>query len=140
MRDIILACVGVVIAIAGCIYLAVLLYYKKFGVTAKAEVLDVSEVERKVGFIGHIVRTTKRVSHYTHTMKYEVNGKAYKEKDSAAYSRPLKTGSTHLILCEPKNPKKFRFEENVDSHIRIAAALAVMGVIFAVRFFYTYMK
>ena len=140
MYYLILACVGVVIAIAGGIYLARLMYYKKSGVIAKAEVIDIAEVKKRVGVFSYIVWMGRRVNHYTHTMRYEVNGKAYEEKDREAYSRPLKSGSTHLILCDPKEPTKFKFEADVDSHIKIAAALAVMGVIFAVRFLYTYMK
>ena len=46
MREIILACVGGIIALAGGVYLARLLYYKKFGVIAKAEVVDSKSVLR----------------------------------------------------------------------------------------------
>ena len=49
MRDIILACVGGIIALAGGVYLARLLYYKKFGVIAKAEVTDAAAVTKRAG-------------------------------------------------------------------------------------------
>ena len=134
MRDIILACVGGIIALAGGVYLARLLYYKKFGVIAKAEVTDAAAVAKRAGVFSYIIVTAKRVSHYTHTLRYEVNGKVYEEKDNAAYTQPLKIGSTHLILCDPKDPKKFKFEADVSRHITITAALVVMAVIFALRF------
>ncbi|MBQ6252005.1 hypothetical protein [Ruminococcus sp.] len=136
MRDIILACVGGIIALAGGVYLARLLYYKKFGVIAKAEVVDSKSVlkYRGIGLIGRLMRVAKRVSHYTHIMKYELDGKTYEAEDKAGYTQPLKIGSTHLILCDPKDPKKFKFEADVSRHITITAALVVMAVIFALRF------
>ncbi|HOA00664.1 hypothetical protein [Ruminococcus sp.] len=134
MRDIILACVGGIIALAGGVYLARLLYYKKFGVIAKAEVTDVAAVEKRAGVFSYIIVTAKRISHYTHTLSYEVNGKVYQEKDGAAYTQPLKIGSTHLILCDPRDPKKFKFEADVSRHITIAAVLVVMALIFMARF------
>ena len=136
MRDIILACVGGIIALAGGAYLARLLYYKKFGVIAKAEVVDSKSVlrYRGIGLIGRLMRVAKRVSHYTHIMKYELGGKTYEAEDKAGYTQPLKIGSTHLILCDPKDPKKFKFEADVSRHITITAALVVMALIFMARF------
>jgi hypothetical protein len=136
MRDIILACVGGIIALAGGVYLARLLYYKKFGVIAKAEVVDSKSVlrYRGIGLIGRLMRVAKRVSHYTHIMKYERDGKTYEAEAKAGYAQPLKLGSTHLILCDPKDPKKFKFEADVSRHITITAALVVMALIFMARF------
>ena len=140
MYYLILACVGVGIAIAGSIYLASLLYYKRSGVIAKAEVIDVAEVKKRVGVFSYIVWVGRRVNHYTHTLRYEVGGKKYEEKDRAAYSQPLKSGSTHLILCDPKKPERFKFEADVQKHITITAALVAMALLFAGRFLYEYMK
>jgi len=141
MKDIILACIGVVIAIAGGVYLARLLYYKKFGVTVKAEVIDVNEVVKRKGFVLESVAfKSNRVDNYDHMLRYEMNGKTYEVQDKAGYTQPLKVGSTHLILCDPKNPEKFKFEEDVARHITIAAALVAMAVVFAGRFIYSYIK
>ena len=141
MKYIILACFGIVIAIAGGVYLARLLYYKKFGVTAKAEVMDANEITRRKGFLlDNVIKVGRHADCYTHTMKYEVGGKTYEEQDKAGYTQPLKVGSTHLILCDPKDPRKFKFEEDVIKHMTIAAVLVVMAVVFAGRFIYAYMK
>ena len=141
MGYIILACFGIVTAIAGGIYLARLLYYKKFGVTAKAEVVDAKEITRRKGFLlDNVIKVGRHADCYTHTMKYDVGGRTYEVQDKAGYSQPLKVGSTHLILCDPKDPKKFKFEEDVTKHVTIAAALVAMAVVFAGRFIYAYMK
>ena len=131
MQNLILACVGFALVIAGCVYLCRLLYMKKYGVTAKAEVIGVREAPARKG---------KPAGAYIHTMRYTVSGKSYDEDDKAGYSKPMKEGSTHLILCDPKNPKKFKFEDDVKSHITIAAAFAAMALVFAGRFFYAYIK
>ncbi|MBO7473186.1 MAG: hypothetical protein J6U00_04165 [Ruminococcus sp.] len=142
MQNLILACVGLAIAIAGGVYLARLLYFKKFGVAVKAEVLDAEEVlkRRGVAMFGSIMRVAKRVSHYTHTMRYDFGGKIYKVKDKAGYTEPMKVGSTRIILCDPKKPESFKLEDDVQRHITITAALAVMALFFAGRFFYEYIK
>lgn len=131
MQNLILACVGFAIAIAGLIYLARLLYLKKFGVAAKAEILRVRESPARRG---------KPSGAYIHTVRYTVNGKTYEEQDRAGYSEPLKVGSTHLLMCDPNDAKRFKFEADLDSHIKVAAALIAAGVIFAGRFMYAYIK
>lgn len=141
MRDIILACIGIVIAAAGSVYLARLLYYKKFGVTVKAEVVDAKEVVKRKGIVLESVAfKSSRADNYVHVLRYDINGKTYETEDKAGYTQPLKVGSTHLILCDPKDPKKFKFEEDVQKHITVAASLVAMAVIFAGRFIYAYMK
>ncbi|MCR5599568.1 MAG: DUF3592 domain-containing protein [Ruminococcus sp.] len=131
MGNLILVVAGIAIALAGGLYLARLMYFKKNGVIVKAEVVSVKEVTRKKG---------RQVNGYAHTLKYEMNGKTYEEQDKAGYSEPLKVGSTHLLMCDPKDPKVFKFEADIDSHIKVAAALIAAGVIFAGRFAYAYMK
>ena len=142
MQNLIIACAGFVVAVAGGIYLAQLLYYKKFGVITKAEVTDVKEVlkRRGIAMFGSIMKVAKRVSHYTHTMKYDFGGKTYEVQDKAGYTQPFAVGSTQLILCDPKKPEKFKFEADVLKHITIAAALVAMSLLFAGRFLYEYMK
>ena len=131
MGNLILACVGFAIAIAGGVYLCRLLYLKKYGVTTKAEVIGVREAPKRKG---------KSAGAYIHTMRYTVSGKTYEEDDKAGYSKPMKEGSTHIILCNPKNPKSFKFEDDLKSHITIAAAFVAMALVFAGRFLYAYMK
>lgn len=131
MQNLILACVGFAIAIAGGVYLCRLLYLKKYGVTAKAEVIGVREAPERKG---------KPAGAYIHTMRYTVSGKNYEEDDKAGYSKPMKEGSTHIILCDPKDHKRFKFEKDLQSHITIAAAFSAMALVFAARFLYAYMK
>ena len=131
MGNLILAILGAAIAIAGGAYLARLMYLKKRGVLVKAEVTDVKEDTRKKG---------RQINGYIHTMKYEIGGKTYEEQDKAGYTQALKVGSTHLLMCDPKDPKTFKFEADINSHIKVAAALIAAGIVFAGRFLYTYMK
>lgn len=131
MYNLILACLGIALAAAGGIYLAKLMYLKKCGVIAKAEVLSAKETITKKG---------KSTNSYVHTLQYTVNGRTYNEDDKAGYSQPLKEGSTHLILCDPRDPKRFKFEADVQKHITIAAVFAAMGLVFAARFLYSYIK
>lgn len=141
MGNLILACFGAAAALGGAVFLLKLLYYRKFGVTAKAEVVDVNEIKKRKGFLlENIIFVGRHADSYAHTMRYDVNGKTYEEQDKAGYTQPLKTGSTHLILCDPKDPRKFRFEADVDKGVKITAALVAMGVVFAVRFLYAYIK
>ena len=78
MQYLILACVGLAIAIAGGVYLCRLLYLKKYGVATKAEVIGVREAPPRKG---------KPSGAYIHTMRYSVSGKSYEEDDKAGYSR-----------------------------------------------------
>ena len=82
---------------------------------------------------------SSRADNYVHIMKYDIGGKTYEVQDKAGYTQPLKVGSTHLILCDPKEPEKFKFEEDVTKHITIAGALVAMAVVFAGRFIYSYL-
>ena len=141
MGNLILACFGAAVALGGAAFLARLLYYRKFGITAKAEVADVTEIKKRKGFLlENIIFVGRHADSYAHTLRYDVGGKTYEEQDKAGYTQPMKKGSTHLILCDPKSPKKFRFETDVDRGIKITAALVAMGVVFAARFLYAYIK
>lgn len=131
MGNLILIFVGIAIAIAGAVYLMKLMFFKKFGVIVKAEVLDAKAVTNRKG---------RQASSYVHTLRYVLNGKTYEEQDKAGYSEPFKVGSTQLLLCDPKDAKKFKFEADIDSHIKVAAALVAAGVVFAGRFLYSYIK
>lgn len=131
MYYIILACAGGIIALAGIAYLAGLLYLKMFGIEAEAEVIEAKEKFNLKG---------RSTGSYVHKMRYSVDGKSYEVEDRAGYSKPLAKGSVHTILCAPKNPKKFKFEADVQSHITIAAVFIAMALIFAGRFIYAYMK
>ena len=131
MGNLILAILGATIAVIGVAYLAHLMYFKKKGVLVKAEVTDVKEDTRKKG---------RQINGYIHTMKYEIGGKTYEEQDKAGYTQALKVGSTHLLMCAPKDPKTFKFEVDINSHIKVAAALVAAGIVFAGRFLYAYMK
>ena len=146
MNYIILALIGLIIAVAGGIYLAKLLYYKKFGVMTEAEVVKISEIIKRtiIWMLGSIFaglfKYGKKTDSYAHTMRYEFKGKTYEKEDVEGYAQSLKTGSVHTILCDPKNPEKFRFAAAVEGSIRLVAALVAIGIVFAVRFFMLGMK
>ena len=141
MKYIILAVIGLIIALAGGIYLAQLLYYKKNGVLIKAEVVKISEIKKRtiLWMIGSIFagmfKYGKKTDSYAHTMSYEINGKIYEEEDRAGYNQPFNVGSVHNILCNPKKPSRFKFENDIDSSIKLVSVLVAFGILFAVRFF-----
>lgn len=141
MKYIILAVIGLIIAIAGGIYLAQLLYYKKNGVMIKAEVVKISEIKKRtiLWMIGSIFagmfKYGKKTDSYAHTMRYELNGKTYEEKDREGYNQPFDVGSVHYILCDPKKPSRFKFETGINSSIKLVSVLVALGILFAVRFF-----
>lgn len=141
MKYIILAVIGLIIAIAGGIYLVQLLYYKKHGVMTKAEVVKISEIKKRTilwmlgSIFAGLFKYGKKTDSYAHTMRYEFDGKIYEEKDRAGYNQPFDVGSVQNILCDPKKPSRFKFVTDIDSNIKLTAVLAVFGIVFAVRFF-----
>ncbi len=134
MRDTILAIIGITIALCGGVYLANLLFLKRRGVTALAEVTAVNETKhRTIVFFTYIVKTARKTDSYVHTLRYTIDGKELECEDRAGFVQPLKIGSTHLIVCDPKAPSRFEYEEQLNKNIAIAAALVAMAVVFALR-------
>ena len=80
MKDIILAIVGFTIALCGGVYLADLLFLKKRGITALAEVTAVNETKhRTIVFFSYIVKTARKTDSYVHTLRYEIDGEVTKD-------------------------------------------------------------
>ena len=141
MEELILAMVGLAIAAAGGIYLSRLTYYKNKGVQAEATVIDSKETKKRTGiYLGNISITFKVTTSFVHTLKYFVDGIWHEEPDNAGYTQVMENGTKRNILCDPKNPKKFRYEDEVQRNIRITGALIAMALIFAGRFLYSYLK
>lgn len=71
---------------------------------------------------------------YIHTLTYEVEGQSYSAEDNAGYSEPLPAGSERLLLAERKDPKKFRFCDELRTSNMAFGGCVVMGMLFILRF------
>ena len=117
MKYTVYAIIGVIIAVCGAVYLTNLLLLKKRGITALAAVTAVNETKhRSLMFFGFSIKSTRKTDSYVHTLRYTI-------------------GSTHLIVCDPKYPDRFEYEEQLNKNITITVALVAMAVVFAVRWF-----
>jgi len=122
MQEIIWGAVGIIIIIVSAIMLKGLLYLKKHGVTALAEVIEVKEIVRG---------KRKRVEGYTHKMRYEVEGKMIEADDKAGYNQPLAVGSKQVIVYDPKKPERFEYEYGLKKNITLFTVLIVVTVCFS---------
>ena len=139
MEDLILAIAGLVIAAAGSIYMARLMYYRNKGIQAEATVVGSKEVKKRTGlYLGNISITFKVTTAYAHTLKYLIEGSWHEAADKAGYTNPMENGTKRNILCDPKDLKKFRYEDEVQRSIPVTGALIAMAVIFAGRFLYSF--
>lgn len=121
MKYIIWASIGIIIAIAGLIYLGKLLLLKKNGIETEAEVISVRE---------------KRQNNYIHKMRFGNGDKVYEFEDKAGFSEPFKIGSKHTIIYDPKNPKNFDFSEQLKKNLIIVGVMVALAVLFSVRWFW----
>lgn len=136
MKFTVYAIIGVIIAVCGAVYLTNLLLLKKRGITALAAVTAVNETKhRSLMFFGFSIKSTRKTDSYVHTLRYTIGEKEYECRDRAGFTQPLKVGSTHLIVCDPKYPDRFEYEEQLNKNITITVALVAMAVVFAVRWF-----
>lgn len=71
---------------------------------------------------------------YIHTLTYEVEGERYSAEDSAGYSQPLPAGAERLLLTNRKDPKKFRFRDELRTSNMAFGGCVVMGMLFILRF------
>ena len=141
MEGLILACVGAVIAAAGGIYLARMKYFRDNGIRTEATVESSEEVKKRTGiYMGNISITFKVTTAFVHTMRYFIDGSWIEAPDNAGYTNRMEKGTKRDILCDPKNKEKFRYADDMERNIRITGALVVMGLIFAGRFLYAYLK
>jgi hypothetical protein len=121
MKYIIWASIGIIIAIAGLIYLGKLLLLKKNGIETEAEVISVRE---------------KRQNNYIHKMRFGNGDKVYEFEDKAGFSEPFKIGSKHTIIYDPKNPKNFDFSNQLKKNLIIVGVMVALAVLFSVRWFW----
>ena len=121
MKYIIWASIGIIIAIAGLIYLGKLLLLKKNGIETEAEVISVRE---------------KRQNNYIHKMRFGNGDKVYEFEDKAGFSEPFKIGSKHTIIYDPKSPKNFDFSNQLKKNLIIVGVMVVLAVLFSVRWFW----
>ena len=71
---------------------------------------------------------------YIHTLTYDVDGRNYSAEDSAGYSQPIPSGAERLLLADRKDPKKFRFRDELRTSNIAFGGCVVMGVLFIMRF------
>jgi len=119
MHNLIWGGVGVIIMIVTLVNLKGLLYLKKCGVTALAEVIEVRETVRG---------RQKQVSGYVHRLRYEADGKPIEADDKTGYNQPFKVGSKQLIVYDPKEPEKFEYEEALKKNINLFAVMLAVTV------------
>ena len=126
MKDLIWGSVGLVIAAAAAVYLIRLLVLKKRGLVVLAEVTAVSEIQRGKG-------AARKTVAYTHTLRYEIDGKTYEHPDRAEYTQAFAQGSKQLIVCDSKSPEKFVYENDLKKDIIIVAALIAVALVFSAK-------
>jgi len=122
MQGIIWGAVGVIILIVSAVMLKGLLYLKKHGVTALAEVIEVKEIVRG---------RRKQVAGYTHKMRYEADGKTVEADDRAGYNQPFAVGSKQVIVYDPKKPERFEYEDELKKNITLFAVMIGVTVCFS---------
>lgn len=108
---------GVLIALAGLVYLIRLLILKFTGVPTEVEVVLARETKPNV---------------YTHTLRFP---DGMEREDKAGFNQPFPVGMKVKVICDPKNSGKFEYEQQLGKNIIIVCALIVMAILFAFRGF-----
>lgn len=122
MQEFIWGIIGIIIMIVAAVNLKKLLYLKKNGVTVLAEVIEASEITRG---------KNNRVDGYTHTLRFEFGGKIVEAEDKAGYNTALPVGSKQLLVCDPKAPEKFEFEDGLKKNITLFTVMLVVTIVFS---------
>ncbi len=120
--------VGIIIMIVAGIQLRGLLYMKKHGTTVLAEVMEVTEVR---------VGKKKRLECYAHKMRYEIDGKTIEAVDKSGYNQPFEVGSKQLIVCSPKDPEHFEYEDALGKNITLFWVLLGVAAVFSAYWTYS---
>ena len=122
MQYLIWGVIGIIIMIVSAVFLVRLLQLKKHGITALAEVTEVSEIT---------IGRKKRVNGYAHKMRYEAGGKVIEAVDKAGYNQPFAVGSKHVIVYDPKKPERFEYEDGLKKNIALFTVMIAVTVVFS---------
>ena len=131
MANLIWGIIGLVIALIAAVFLVRLIILNKRGIVVLAEVIAVKEKKHKTRF-----KTERKTDSYIHTMRYKIGEKMLEADDRAEYIQPFEVGSTHLIVCNPKNPEKFEYESDIKRNIALFAIMAAVAVVFSLKWIF----
>lgn len=112
---------GVIIALAGLVYLIKLMILRFGGVRMTAEVI--SACEPKQGY-------------YVHKLRFKHDGKIVEKDDTTGYSQPFTIGEHLEIICSKSNPDKFEYVGALKKNMIIATIMIVMSILIVLRFMF----
>lgn len=136
MANLIWGIIGLGIALTAAVFLVRLVILNKRGIVVLAEVIAVKEKKHTVRSSKTRFKTEKKTDSYIHTMRYKIGEKMLEVDDRAEYIQPFEVGSTHLIVCNPKNPEKFEYESDIKRNIALFAIMAAVAVLFSLKWIF----
>lgn len=136
MANLIWGIIGLAIALVAAVFLVRLMILNKRGIVVLAEVIAVKEKQHTVRSSKTRFKTEKKTDSYIHTVRYKIGEKMLEADDRAEYIQPFEIGSTHLIVCDPKNPEKFEYESDIKRNIMLFAIMAAVAVLFSLKWIF----
>ena len=136
MANLIWGIIGLGIALIAAVFLVRLVILNKRGIVVLAEVIAVKEKQHTVRSSKTRFKTERKTDSYIHTMRYKIGEDLMEADDRAEYIQPFEIGSTHLIICDPKNPEKFEYESDIKRNIMLFAVMAAVTVLFSLKWIF----
>ncbi|MBQ8348418.1 MAG: hypothetical protein IJY19_02060 [Ruminococcus sp.] len=136
MANLIWGIIGLGIALIAAVFLVRLVILNKRGIVVLAEVIAVKEKQHTVRSSKTRFKTERKTDSYIHTMRYKIGEDLMEADDRAEYIQPFEIGSTHLIICDPKNPEKFEYESDIKRNIMLFAVMAAVAVLFSLKWIF----
>lgn len=136
MANLIWGIIGLGIALIAAVFLVRLVILNKRGIVVLAEVIAVKEKQHTVRSSKTRFKTERKTDSYIHTMRYKIGEDLMEADDRAEYIQPFEIGSTHLIVCDPKNPEKFEYESDIKRNIMLFTVMAAVAVLFSLKWIF----
>ena len=136
MANLIWGIIGLGIALIAAVFLVRLVILNKRGIVVLAGVIAVKEKQHTVRSSKTRFKTERKTDSYIHTMRYKIGEDLMEADDRAEYIQPFEIGSTHLIICDPKNPEKFEYESDIKRNIMLFAVIAAVSVLFSLKWIF----
>lgn len=136
MTNLIWGIIGLAIALVAAVFLVRLMILSKRGIVVLAEVIAVKEKQHTVRSSKTRFKTERKTDSYIHTMRYKIGENIIEADDRAEYIQPFEIGSTHLIVCDPKNPENFEYESDIKRNITLFAIMAAVAVVFSLKWIF----
>lgn len=136
MANLIWGIIGLGIALIAAVFLIKLIILNKRGIVVLAEVIAVKEKKHTVRSSKTRFKTERKTDSYIHTMRYKIGENILEADDRAEYIQPFEVGSTHLIVCNPKNPEKFEYESDIKRNITLFAIMAGVAILFSLKWIF----